>query len=73
MIADWLQPMGKYLLIEFVPKEDEKVQLLLQHREDIFKEYTLIHFKERFGLHYTTLREETIGNTNRVLFLLKQK
>ena len=73
MIAGWLQPMGKYLLIEFVPKEDEKVQLLLQHREDIFKDYSLLHFKESFGLHYSLLREEKIGNTNRVLFLLKQK
>lgn len=73
MIADWLRPMGKYLLIEFVPKEDEKVQLLLQHREDIFSEYSLQHFKEVFNDHYTILRESTIGNSKRVLFLLKQK
>jgi hypothetical protein len=73
MIAEWLQPMGKYLLIEFVPKEDEKVQLLLQNREDIFTDYTLLYFKNIFEKYYSVVREERIGDTSRVLFLLKQK
>jgi ribosomal protein L11 methylase PrmA len=72
MIAGWLQPMAGYLLIEFVPKEDEKVQLLLRNREDIFADYSLPAFKEVFGRHYSILREEVIGNTGRVLFLLKR-
>jgi hypothetical protein len=59
-------------LIEFVPKEDEKVQLLLRNREDIFADYSLAVFKEVFGRHYSILREEAIGNTGRVLFLFKR-
>lgn len=73
MIADWLKPMGKYLLVEFIPKEDEKVQLLLQNREDIFVDYTLPAFKSEFSRHYDILKEETVANTQRVLFLMKNK
>lgn len=73
MIADWLQPMGKYLLVEFVPKEDEKVQLLLQNREDIFNDYSLEKFKDSFGRHYDIVNSAIIGNTQRTLFLMKHK
>ena len=73
MIAAWLLPMGPYLLIEFVPKTDEKVQLLLQNREDIFGDYSLENFKTIFGKGYTIIQEQAIDNTGRFLFLLKRK
>ncbi len=73
MVASWLKRMGQYLLIEFIPKEDEKLQLLLQHREDIFSDYSLPVFKSVFSRHYEILREETVAETQRVLFLMKLK
>ena len=73
MIADWLSPMSKYLLIEFVPKEDEKVKLLLQNREDIFDNYSADHFRSAFSKHYEFIREEVIGGSKRILYLLKRK
>ncbi|HMK05002.1 MAG TPA: hypothetical protein VK489_12450, partial [Ferruginibacter sp.] len=72
-IADWLQPMAGHLIIEFIPKADEKVKLLLQNRKDIFEEYTLEHFKAAFAGKYHLLKEEQVGNTNRILFLMKRK
>ncbi|MBK7434597.1 MAG: SAM-dependent methyltransferase [Chitinophagaceae bacterium] len=72
MIAEWLLPMGPYLLIEFVPKEDEKVQGLLRNREDIFDGYDLADFRKVFAERYSLLREEPIGNTGRILFLFKR-
>ena len=72
-IAAWLKPMSEYLLIEFIPKEDEKLQLLLQNREDIFTTYSVSSFKEAFEEHYTILQEAIIADTNRLLFLLKRK
>ncbi len=71
-IADWLQPMGPYLVIEFVPKSDEKVKQLLQNRKDIFESYSLEHFKSIFADKYQILKEVKIGSTNRVLFLMKR-
>ena len=73
LIADWLQPMANHLIIEFVPKQDEKVKLLLQNRKDIFDDYNLENFKASFGKNYQLIKEEKIGNTNRILFLMKQK
>lgn len=73
MIADWLHPMAENLIIEFVPKTDEKVKLLLQNREDIFEEYSLDNFKAIFAGKYLIVKEDTIGNTGRVLFLMKRK
>jgi ribosomal protein L11 methylase PrmA len=73
LIADWLQPMAQNLIIEFVPKTDEKVKLLLQNREDIFNDYTLENFKSIFASKFQFVKEEKIGHTNRVLFLMKRK
>ena len=72
-IADWLQPMGEHLIIEFVPKHDEKVKLLLQNRKDIFDNYSLDHFKAAFAHNFQIVKEEKVGNTNRILFLMKRK
>lgn len=73
MIAAWLAPMGKYLLIEFVPKTDEKVQLLLQNREDIFDNYTVTDFENLFSKNYTILLQEKITGTERILYLMEKK
>lgn len=72
LIADWLQPMGEHLIIEFVPKSDEKVKLLLQNRKDIFDDYSLENFKSIFAKKYQIVKEVTVGNTNRVLFLMQR-
>lgn len=73
LIANWLQQMGEYLIIEFVPKEDEKVKLLLQNRADIFDSYSLEQFKANFEKHFHILQEEQVGNTGRRLFLMKRR
>ncbi len=73
LIAEWLKPMGENLIIEFVPKSDEKVKLLLQNRKDIFENYSLEDLKSVFGKTYDILKEESVGNTQRVLFLMKRK
>jgi len=73
LIAAWLQPMGEHLMIEFVPKDDEKVIQLLQHRADIFEDYNLEKFRSIFTEKYTIVKEEKVSNTNRILFLMKRK
>ena len=42
-IADYLASLAEWLIIEFVPKSDAKVKLLLGSREDIFEDV----FRER--------------------------
>ena len=72
LIADYFISMGKYLLIEFVPKTDEKVQLLLQNRRDIFDDYTVADFELAFSKKYQILLEEKIPGTDRVLYLMEK-
>ncbi len=72
-LAKWLSKMGTYLIIEFIPKSDEKVKQLLKNREDIFDEYGLESFKKIFSEFFEIILEEKVGNTERVLFLMKRR
>ncbi|MEI6679678.1 MAG: hypothetical protein WCL21_13775 [Mariniphaga sp.] len=61
------------LIIEFVPKEDEKVQLLLVNREDIFPDYTQQDFENAFSKYYQTEKQIPSDCNNRVFYLMRKK
>jgi hypothetical protein len=63
----------KTLIIEFVPKTDEKVKILLQNRVDIFSDYTLEDFIAIFSKRFTIIKQQKIGETKRELFLMQKK
>ena len=71
-IAEWFALMGKYLLIEFVPKTDEKVQLLLQNRQDIFTDYTVTNFENVFSKKFKIVQQQKIKGTERILYLMEK-
>ena len=71
-IAEWFALMGKYLLIEFVPKTDEKVQLLLQNRQDIFTDYTVTNFENVFSKKFKIVQQQKIKGTERMLYLMEK-
>lgn len=48
-IARLLNKLGKFLIIEFIPKGDSNVQRLLSSRQDIFKDYTKQSFEAAFA------------------------
>jgi 23S rRNA U2552 (ribose-2'-O)-methylase RlmE/FtsJ len=73
MVADFLSKKCTFLIIEFVPKSDEKVQLLLKHRVDIFTDYTLENFENTFAHSFDILQKRKIDTTDRVLFLMKKR
>ena len=52
-IASQFAGLGNHLIIEFVPKEDEKVKHLLLNREDIFPDYHQSGFELAFSKYYT--------------------
>lgn len=72
-IAEWFSKMAANLVIEFIPKSDEKVKQLLLHRADIFTDYNIEHFKNSFSGFYDIRNEQKVGDTERVLFLMKRK
>lgn len=70
-ICDLFITLGRWLIIEFVPKEDSQVQLLLSARLDIFPDYTLENFIKIFSASYEIIEQCAIPGTPRTLFLLR--
>lgn len=64
---------NKYVIIEFVPKEDDKVKELLSSRVDIFYDYDIMMFQEIVKLQFEILEISKIENSARTLFLLEKK
>jgi hypothetical protein len=70
-LAQFFAVCARFLIVEFVPKEDSQVTRLLQGREDIFTDYSESAFLEEFGKHYTVLKCEKIRHSARNLYLMK--
>ncbi|MDR0947307.1 MAG: hypothetical protein LBM87_06160 [Ruminococcus sp.] len=73
LIARWVSELTEYLVIEFVPKSDSQVQILLSTRDDIFTEYDETHFTESFGRYFDICAREAIPDSERIMFLMKRK
>lgn len=73
MVAQYLASLGKWLVIEFVPKEDSKVQILLQNREDIFKNYSKDNFEKTFLKHFEIIDCQSIKESKREIYLMKRR
>jgi len=71
-IASFLGKFCKYLIIEFVPKEDSQVQRLLRSREDIFAQYNQSCFEVAFSRYFELICQEPIQNSHRTLYLMKR-
>lgn len=68
-IAQWLAKIGKSIVIEFVPKEDSQVRILLSSREDIFPNYNEAAFEDAFKTYFRLVKKEKIPGTERTLYL----
>jgi len=72
-VADYFSKLSPYLIVEFVPKEDSKVQVLLASREDIFDKYTRDEFEVAFEKYYSIIACKAIEGSGRVLYLMRRK
>jgi ribosomal protein L11 methylase PrmA len=73
LICKFLSRLGKILIIEFVPKEDPKINMMLQGRRDIFTNYDENHFLDAFSSKYKIIKSAEIGSSKRKLFLMEIK
>jgi len=71
-IAEYLYEFSHQLIIEFVPKEDEKVQLLLQNKKDIYPEYTREHFENVFRQKFTITEKVQVPGSARIIYLMQR-
>jgi ribosomal protein L11 methylase PrmA len=72
-LARFFAQAGKWLLIEFIPKEDRQVQRLLSSRQDIFTDYHTEGFEAAFGEFFSLVEKQPIQETQRTLYLMERK
>ena len=65
--------LGKWLLIEFVPKDDIQVQRMLATRQDIFGDYTQSNFESAFSVYYKIVNKEVITDSDRVIYFMERR
>lgn len=71
-IAEFFHGLGKWLVIEFVPKSDSQTKKLLASREDIFDQYTIEGFENCFKKDFVIREKVDLPETNRRLYLLER-
>jgi hypothetical protein len=70
-IAHFFASLTHFLIIEFVPKNDEKVQILLQNKVDVYQDYSLENFKNIFATYFRLVEEVAVESTERRIFLMQ--
>lgn len=74
LLAQLCQQLGKHLIIEFVPKEDSKVQILLATRKDIFPNYNQEAFEKAFSKFYKIEKKVPLKfGSKRTIYLMSAK
>ena len=71
-VAAYFQQTCQDLIIEFVPKEDEKVQFMLSQKKDIYTDYTEANFEKTFSHYFSIEKKEKIDDSDRTLYLLRK-
>ncbi|MEA1926360.1 MAG: SAM-dependent methyltransferase [Patescibacteria group bacterium] len=70
MIASYFSLLCKYLIVEFIPKDDSNVQKLLSTRKDIFIKYNQKNFEKSFNEYFDITSSQNIEGSKRVLYLM---
>ena len=73
VLAAWLSDISKILIIEFVPREDEKVQQMLASRKDVFGDYTVANFEHIFSQYFSIKQQEPIPGSRRIIYLMEKR
>ncbi len=72
-VAEFFAESCKWLVIEFVPKQDSQVKKLLASRVDIFSNYTREGFESAFKERFEIREAVEIREAERVLYLMERK
>ena len=71
-VASMAARQSRWLIIEFVPKEDSQVQRLLVNRRDIFTNYNQAHFEQAFGAYFSIAQAVKVDDSQRIVYLMKR-
>ncbi|HUM97338.1 MAG TPA: hypothetical protein PK275_05750 [Chitinophagaceae bacterium] len=71
-LASYFSTIAPLLIIEFIPKEDEKVKLILSQKKDIFSNYSQTAFEKEFSFFFRQIEKQEIGTSGRTLYFMKR-
>jgi hypothetical protein len=71
-LAEYFAGLGRWLIVEFIPKEDSQVERLLMTREDIFPHYQQQGFEAAFRQHFTIHDCAPIPGSKRLLYRMER-
>jgi hypothetical protein len=72
-MAEFFAKMTGSLIIEFIPKEDEKIQLMLKDKKDIYDDYSEKNFAHAFEKYFSIEKQQTIATSGRTLYQMKKR
>jgi len=72
-VAAFLARLAGDLIIEFVPKSDPKVAVLLATREDVFPDYSEAGFEAAFGTLFEIERKTRLEGSERTLYRMRRR
>lgn len=72
LLADYLNDLGTWLIIEWVPKDDPQAQKLLASRMDIFSEYHQEGFEAAFSGYFKIRDKIQLQDSPRVVYLMEK-
>ena len=72
-IARFFSELSENLIIEFVPKQDSQVKILLKSRTDIFGNYDEQSFVESFEKYYVVNERKKIMDSERTIYWMTKK
>lgn len=67
--VDWLAGLTDKLVIEYVSREDDKVQTLLRNKEDKYEDYSRESLESNLKRHFDIRRQQDVNNGDRTLYL----
>ena len=71
-LAEFFGQLGRFLIIEFVPKEDLQVRRMLMGRDDIFQ-WSKESFEEEFSRVFSINTQTQVMETDRIVYLMERK
>ncbi|MGW8250809.1 MAG: SAM-dependent methyltransferase, partial [Anaerolineales bacterium] len=71
-IAAFFHSLARWLIVEFIPKDDPQVQRLLLARDDIFSTYTQDGFEQAFSACYKIHSVQTVNESSRRVYLMER-
>jgi ribosomal protein L11 methylase PrmA len=70
-IAGFFRRLGRWLIVEFVPKTDPQVSRLLRSRQDVFRDYDRPSFERAFASRFAIVECQPLEEEGRVLYLMQ--